>query len=181
PGTLVSQLVSRTPALAKVPEVQLQLVFKGMRPLPQLQVEEEVAEVRQSGCEVLPSAATSQNLRHLIARADCEVLHLALHCSSGQARHLFLEDPQGKAHIMTAEDFQSLLTDGQASQCVKLVVLNACHSFAVGQHFVQAGVKHVVCVQDDKEVRDNSCRLFARNFFSALRAGRSIGESFGWL
>ncbi|CAE7251110.1 unnamed protein product, partial [Symbiodinium necroappetens] len=90
-------------------------------------------------------------------------------------------------------DFQSLLTDGQASQCVKLVVqlldvsllcradevLNACHSFAVGQHFVQAGVKHVVCVQDDKEVRDNSCRLFARNFFSALRAGRSIGESFG--
>ena len=36
-------------------------------------------------------------------------------------------------------------------------------------------------MQDDKEVRDNSCRLFARNFFSALRAGRSIGESFGWL
>eukprot|EP00439_Symbiodinium_sp_Y106_P000696 s431_g1.t1 len=179
PGTLVAQLVNRMPALAKVPEVQLQLVFKGMRPLPQLQVEEEVTEVRQSGCEVLPSAATSQNLRRLIARAECEVLHLALHCSSGQARHLFLEDPQGKAHIMTAEDFQRLLTDGQASQCVKLVVLNACHSFAVGQHFVQAGVKHVVCVQDDKEVRDNSCRLFARNFFSALRAGRSIGESFG--
>ena len=35
-----------------------------------------------------------------------------------------------------------------------------------------------VCVQDDKQVLDRSCRLFARNFFSALKARRTIAESF---
>lgn len=158
--------------------LNLQLIFRGMRPLPQLDVEEEVAEVRRSGCVALPGALTSENFRRLIAARDCEVLHLALHCSSGQAQHLYLEDMQGKAHVMASKDFEGLLRAGQDLQCIKLVVLNACHSLTVGQCFVAAGVQHVVCVRDDREVRDESCRSFTQNFFSALRHGRSVQEAF---
>eukprot|EP00434_Breviolum_minutum_P030737 symbB.v1.2.027184.t1/scaffold2771.1/size70997/6 len=158
--------------------LNIQLIFRGMRPLPQLDVEEEVAEVRRSGCVAVPGALTSENFRRLIAARDCEVLHLALHCSSGQAQHLYLEDMQGKAHVMSSKDFEGLLRAGQDLQCIKLVVLNACHSLTVGQCFVAAGVQHVVCVRDDREVRDESCRSFTRNFFSALRSGRNVQEAF---
>lgn len=57
--------------------------------------------------------------------------------------------------------------------------MNSCHSMALGEHFIAAGVRHVVCVRDESEVRDESCRLFARDFFGALRAGRSVQEAFG--
>ena len=71
-----------------------------------------------------------------------------------------------------------MLTQGQRGQSIELVVLNACHSLSLGAHFVDAGVRHVVCVRDEDEVRDESCSLFARDFWGALRAGRSVREAF---
>ncbi|CAJ1406623.1 unnamed protein product [Effrenium voratum] len=173
---VLAQMLQKPPVGG--PVLRVRLIFSGMRPLPQLDVEAEMTELQRSGCRTLCGAFTSAAMRGLIAAKDCEVLHLALHCSSGQAHHLYLEDPQGKAHVMSAKEFQALLTEGQSTQCIKLVVLNACHSMTLGKYFVAAGVQHVVCVWDHREVRDDSCRSFARHFFSALQNGRSVQEAF---
>eukprot|EP00928_Gymnodinium_smaydae_P061766 TRINITY_DN45779_c0_g1_i1.p1 TRINITY_DN45779_c0_g1~~TRINITY_DN45779_c0_g1_i1.p1 ORF type:complete len:541 (+),score=57.49 TRINITY_DN45779_c0_g1_i1:32-1624(+) len=108
----------------------------------------------------------------------CRMLHFSLHCSVAQEQLLFLEDGFGKAHVVRAADINNLLSHGQCQQQISLVFVNACHSLALGVHFVNAGVKHVVCVKNDKEVRDESCRLFARDFYGALRAGRTVKEAF---
>ena len=64
--------------------------------------------------------------------------------------------------IREPEEFEALLKAGQDLQCIKLVVLNACHSLTLGRCFVAAGVRHVVCVREDREVLDESCRGFTR-------------------
>lgn len=157
---------------------QVELVFRALRALSPLQVDAEIELLRDSGCQVTTKAATTQNLRALIASADCKILHLSLHCSAAQEHLLFLEDGFGKAHVIRAEELKSMLSQGQLVQTMELVFVNACHSLALGRHFLEAGVRHVVCVKDEEQVRDESCRLFARDFFAALRAGRSVQESF---
>jgi hypothetical protein len=126
---------------------------------------------------VTTNAATAQNVRKLIAAAACQILHLSLHCSATQEQ-IILEDGHGKAHVLRAEELKMMLSNGQLRQTIRLVFVNACHSLALGSHFISAGVKHVICVKNEEQVRDTSCRLFARDFFAALRAGRSVQESF---
>ncbi|CAJ1413793.1 unnamed protein product [Effrenium voratum] len=99
---VLAQMLQKPPVGG--PVLRVRLIFSGMRPLPQLDVEAEMTELQRSGCRTLCGAFTSAAMRGLIAAKDCEVLHLALHCSSGQAHHLYLEDPQGKAHVMSAKD-----------------------------------------------------------------------------
>lgn len=155
----------------------LGLMFRALRALSPLGVSEELTSLRESGCEVISRAATVDNIRALIASAECRILHISMHCSA-EPRLLFLEDGVGKAHIIRATEFQDLLSQGQSQQRISLVFLSTCHSCSLGKHFVAAGVRHVVCVKDECEVRDSSCKVFARDFFAALRAGRSVKEAF---
>lgn len=178
PADALAGLLSRVGLDGHGPTPSLELVFCALRALQALRVGDEVEVIRSSGCEVIARGATAQNIRGLIAAADCHILHLSLHCSVAQEQLLFLEDPHGKAHVIRAGDLKGLLLQGQQRQTIGLVVVSACHSLALGAHFVDAGVRHVVCVRSDREVRDESCRLFARDFFHALRAGRSVQEAF---
>jgi len=156
----------------------IELVFRALRALSPLRIEHELELMRSSGCEVVARAATTQTLRALIASCDCRALHLSLHCSVVQEHLLFLEDPHGRAHLVRSGELRTFLTQGQQGQCISLVFLNACHSLALGTHFVDAGVRHVVCVRNEDEVRDASCQLFARDFWAALQAGRTVKEAF---
>lgn len=156
----------------------VELVFRALRALSPLRVDDEIELVRQSGCQVTANAATAHNVRALIAAAKCQILHLSLHCSVAQDQLLFFEDGHGKAHVIRAGELKTMLLSGQAQQNIRLVFVNACHSLSLGVHFVEAGVKHVVCVKNEEQVRDESCRLFARDFFAALRAGRTVQEAF---
>jgi len=174
----VQDLRSKRIVSESEPPPHVELIFRALRALKPLQVADELALLRQSGCKVTSSAATAHNMRGLIAAATCEILHISLHCSAAQEQLLFLEDGHGKAHVIKAMDIKTILSQGTHRQNVRLVVLNACHSLAIGLHFINAGVRHVICVRDDDEVRDESCCLFARDLFAALRAGRSVQEAF---
>jgi len=157
---------------------EVELVFRALRPVRPLKVEEEIETLKRSGCEVVAKTATVQNLRKIIAASDCQALHISLHCSVSQDNLLILEGAHGKAHVLRAGEFQQLLAQGPRQQAISLVFLNACHSLTLGSYLAEVGVKHIVCVRDEDDVRDESCRLFARDFWSALRTGRTVKEAF---
>lgn len=159
-------------------ELRLELVFRALRALPPLRIQDEIAALSGSGCEMIARPATVQNIRSLVASAGCRILHMSLHCASDQQQLLFFEDGSGKAHVVRSTELGDLLGRGQQQQHIHIAFLNACHSLTIGVNFVAAGVRHVVCVRDDDEVRDESCRLFAHDFFRALHAGRSVKEAF---
>jgi len=161
-----------------VSEMRLELVFRALRALPPLRIHDEISALSDCGCEMITRAATIQNIRALVASAGCRILHMSLHCASEQQQLLFLEDGSGKAHVLRSSELQDLLGCGQQHQHIHIAFLNSCHSLTIGVNFVAAGVRHVVCVRDDDEVRDESCRLFAIHFFRALRAGRSVRYAF---
>jgi len=157
------------------------LFFSGMRSLPQLRIDDEIGMLQGTGCEFIPHAATTENIRTLISANECRILHFSFHTSSDQSRRVFLEDIHGKAHVLTSQEFQSLLLQGgqeERQQQTALVFISSCHSFSLGQNIVAAGVRHVICVRDEHSVMDSSCRLFARHFFIALGAGRSVQQAF---
>ena len=58
------------------------------------------------------------------------------------------------------------------------VFVSACHSFLAGQTFVDAGVPHVVCCQQEAQLMDNAALSFTRAFYLALAFGRTVKESF---
>eukprot|EP00928_Gymnodinium_smaydae_P039789 TRINITY_DN27109_c0_g2_i1.p1 TRINITY_DN27109_c0_g2~~TRINITY_DN27109_c0_g2_i1.p1 ORF type:complete len:785 (-),score=102.60 TRINITY_DN27109_c0_g2_i1:198-2552(-) len=181
PEEALSQLLTRTLSVRSsaldVP-LSLTLSFRVVRGLSQLGVEEEIMLLRDGGCDVDPHAATASRIRALLAKAECHVLHVSLHCSSTKPTLVFLEDGCGKAHVVKEDRLEELLRNGQLNQCIELVFLNTCHSRSLGDVFLRAGVRHVICVGDDKEVRDESCKLFARDFYGALCAGRTVQKAF---
>lgn len=156
----------------------IDLIFGGMRSLPRLHVEDEIASFQEVGCAVLPHAATTENIRALIASKKGCILQFSFHTASDHSHRVFLEDLHGKAHILTSKEFQDLLTEGQQIQHVRLVFISSCHSLALGERIAAAGVRHVVCLRDEASVLDTSCRLFGRHFFLAIAAGRGVQEAF---
>ena len=51
---------------------------------------------------------------------------------------------------------------------IELVFLAACHSEMIGNAFLNAGVKHVVCIGQQDEVLDNAALLFTKFFYKAI-------------
>jgi hypothetical protein len=163
------------------PEVA-DLFFGGMRSLTPLRVQDEIGVLQSTGCDFQAHAATAENTRALISGNECRILHFSFHTSSDQSHRVFLEDIYGKAHVLTIQEFQTLLSrDGDPKRLhhISLVFISSCHSFSLGQHIAEAGVRHVICVHDDNHsVLDSSCRLFASHFYRALGAGGSVQHAF---
>lgn len=157
----------------------LALGFRALRPMQPLQVHEEIQAITASGCDVASQPATMGNLVALLSGSDCQILHLALHCSN-DPQLAILEDGEGKAHLVALSDFQILLAQvqGQRHLSIMLTFLSACHSQKLGEYFIAAGVRHVICIKDGAEVRNRSCQSFAYHFFHALCIGHTVKDAF---
>jgi hypothetical protein len=60
----------------------------------------------------------------------------------------------------------------------KFVFVSACHSGLVGETFARAGVPHVVCCQQESELKDSAALAFTRQFYLSLAVGHTVKESF---
>jgi hypothetical protein len=59
------------------------------------------------------------------------------------------------------------------------VFVSACHSSYIGQAFVDAGVKHVVCCRHDSELRESAAIEFEKIFYRNLACGkRNLQQAF---
>lgn len=61
---------------------------------------------------------------------------------------------------------------------LKFVFVSACYSKEIGEAFVKAGVKHVVCVKVDSKIQDVAAIAFTRAFYVAFLSSRTVEDSF---
>lgn len=83
---------------------------------------------------------------HLLPhRLGCKALHFSCH---GIPEGLCFEDGRLGLQRVWVEQLKALLKKGRLS--LQFVFVSACYSRAIGDVFVEAGVPHVVCVNNTK-------------------------------
>ncbi|CAB9497604.1 expressed unknown protein [Seminavis robusta] len=104
----------------------------------------------------------------------CSCLHYSGH---GHQMYLPFEDGRGGPNWFNVEDIQRLIArEGTAP--FKFVFVSACHSGLAGATFASAGVPHVVCCQQEFELKDTAALAFTRQFYLSLAIGHTVRESF---
>eukprot|EP00811_Abedinium_folium_P024866 NODE_348_length_3137_cov_6.759468.p1 GENE.NODE_348_length_3137_cov_6.759468~~NODE_348_length_3137_cov_6.759468.p1 ORF type:complete len:873 (-),score=229.91 NODE_348_length_3137_cov_6.759468:332-2950(-) len=124
---------------------------------------------------------TARSLQEVIAPGSsgtAAVLHLSAHGGEG---YLVAENGIGTAHLITCDGISLVLKLRSGVQCPKgkglrLVVLNACRSRAIGMSFVDGGIAHVICTSSD--VRDGVSNLFLQAFYVNLFRGNTVKGAF---
>lgn len=104
----------------------------------------------------------------------CSCLHYSGH---GHQMYLPFEDGSGGPNWFKVEDIQCLIAREGAAP-FKFVFVSACHSGLAGETFASAGVPHVVCCQQEFELKDTAALAFTRQFYLSLVIGHTVKESF---
>ena len=150
-----------------------------VQPIELLDFETEREEISESlkeagrSIEVRAEAATVDHFTTLVL-LGCRALHYSGH---GHPDFLAFEDGSGKVHRLDADMLRELFAAGGPSGA-QLAFVSACHSRSAGEAFIEAGVPHVVCVRLEEPVYDMAARKFAKNFYLALAAGKTVQQAF---
>ncbi len=56
--------------------------------------------------------------------------------------------------------------------------MSACFSLWAGDVFVEAGVKHVICIKQSSKIRDIAALRFTKAFYTSLAEGYSVQAAF---
>ena len=99
--------------------------------------------------------ATTDSLRTALS-FGCKALHFSGH---GIPKGLCFEDGRSGLQVIRVPQLKDLL--GAGGLQLEFVFVSACFSKEIGEAFVKAGVKHVVCVKVDSKVR-HKCAVDAR-------------------
>ncbi|GMH59438.1 hypothetical protein TL16_g02832, partial [Triparma laevis f. inornata] len=118
--------------------------------------------------------ATTSRLRTSFT-LGCKAVHYSGH---GHRSFLTFEDGKGGLHWISPEELKQLCGAGSSEEGrVQFVFVSACYSRVAGQAFIEAGVNHVVCCQQDL-LQDSAALAFTREFYLALAVGRTVKSSF---
>jgi tetratricopeptide (TPR) repeat protein len=117
--------------------------------------------------------ATTDKLRTFVT-LGIEILHYSGH---GHPDFLAFEDETASMHAVAPAALQTLLAAGGSSS-IRLAFVSACHSRNTAQAFVNAEIPHVIGVRLETPVFDRAASAFARAFYLALAAGKTVKESF---
>lgn len=148
------------------------------RPLPRLSLRQECKRVWQCLQEaqrdvgLVFDAATSVALNKALS-LRCKCLHYSGH---GSPESLFFEN-RGLAEVISQEKIARLVSNKFGST-FQLVFVSACHSSSVGQAIADAGVRHVVCVDERSKISDAAALAFTVAFYFALVNGCSVRMAF---
>lgn len=105
-------------------------------------------------------------------RSSC--LHYSGH---GHSTHLPFENGKGGPHWLEVDELRFLIEQNEGAP-FKFVFVSACHSGLAGETFASAGVPHVVCCQQESELKDAAALAFTRQFYLSLAVGDTVQESF---
>lgn len=120
--------------------------------------------------------ATTDRLQAVMTRG-CKCLHFSGH---GHPYCLTFEDGSGGIHWFSVEQLKELISGGlgDGEPPFEFVFVSACHSALAGHTFVDSGVPHVVCCQQESQLMDSAALSFTRAFYLALAFGRTLKDSF---
>lgn len=118
-------------------------------------------------------SATHDRLLATITKR-CSCLHYSGH---GHQQYLPFEDGAGGPYWFKVEQFKSLIAK-EGGAPFRFVFVSACYSYLAGATFASAGVPHVVCCQQESELKDTAALAFTRQFYLALSIGHTVKDSF---
>lgn len=122
------------------------------------------------------TATTPRLLAAKTRRTSC-----LIYSGHGHETHLPFENGLHEigtgTHWLDVEMLRHLIVQEKGAP-FQLVFVSACHSRLAGETFANAGVRHVVCCQQDSEVKDVAAHAFTYQFYLALASGRTVKESF---
>lgn len=84
----------------------------------------------------------------------------------GEGDLLVFEDKNGCAELVSERMLKDILK--QCKNEIELVFVSSCHSEFVGDIFFNAGIDHVVCIQESETISDDASIVFGRAFYQAL-------------
>ena len=155
-----------------------------LQPLDLLDVHTEVRLLRSCLAEVgkvirfRSACATADNFQRLLSHG-CRVVHFTGHGVMGKVG---FESASGELHLLGSDElrdlFASACVDDSATPRTQLVFVSACHSASVASVFLDAGVPHVVAVDQSVRVQDKAAQVFERAFYRALLLGSSVRAAF---
>ena len=118
-------------------------------------------------------SATHERLLATMAKR-CSCLHYSGH---GHQQYLPFEDGSGGPYWFKVDQFKSLI-EKEGGAPFRFVFVSACYSYLAGETFASAGVPHVVCCQQESELKDTAALAFTRQFYLALAIGHTVRVSF---
>jgi len=118
--------------------------------------------------------ATSNRLLATITKR-CGCLHYSGH---GHEDALPFEDGSGGPNWLEIDKLKELIKGSLVGAPFKFVFVSACHSGLAGETFASVGVPHVVCCQQESELKDAAALTFTRQFYLALAVGRTVQAAF---
>lgn len=140
----------------------------------------QIKEVRQSSdyrdnFEIEQTTATNyDNLLRVLMRNEPSIIHFSGHGVGEEG--LVLVDQNGKKNILKTETLTTLISILQKkSKHIKCVFLNGCYT-EIQAEAISPYVEYVIGMNDP--IFDNDAVKFAKYFYMALFANRSIEESF---
>ena len=104
----------------------------------------------------------------------CSCLHYSGH---GHQQYLPFEDGSGGPYWFKVDQFKNLI-EREGGAPFRFVFVSACYSYLAGETFASAGVPHVVCCQQESELKDTAALAFTRQFYLALAVGHTVKAAF---
>ncbi len=160
--------------------VSAPLVDLGGEPVDRLDMDRELAALGSwlgepgRAVDLTVEWAETERLQRALLRRPFDLLHFTGH---GGKRALAFEDGRGGLQPLTADYLTELVCPG-GRPAFRLAFLSACHSGALADALLAAGVPHVVAVDPEETVLDPAAAAFARAFYAALLAGASVAAAF---
>jgi len=88
---------------------------------------------------------------------------------------LLFEHEQLVGELISEKNLKNLISNVWETE---LVFLAACDSEFAAKIFLKKGVRHVICIQESKEVLDQAVITFTRTFYREVFASKPICEAF---
>jgi CHAT domain-containing protein len=110
-----------------------------------------------------------------------KILHISCHGISNsefqeqEGDFLLFEDEHLIGELISKKKLQNLISNVEKTD---LVFLAACSSEFVAKIFLRKGVRHVIFIENMKEVLDKAVLTFTNTFYRTLFDGKTICEAF---
>lgn len=124
--------------------------------------------------QILYEVATYRNLQYIFSRGIKPlIIHFMGHGIRKDRTALVLENEDGSEGLFFIEYLDSILTKAPKPPCA-LAILNACHTGELAQAFEKVGVKHIVAIDSNQKILDQSACLFTKYFYPLVLSNTSV-------
>ena len=117
--------------------------------------------------------ATTDRFSVFFSQGASHVMHFSCY---GHETVLALENGFGYMRAVPVDDLKRFVAIGGGK--VKVVVISAYHAQTIAKAFLEVGIPHVVCCQQEGLFRDEGSIEFAKGFYRALAQSKPLKEAF---